>query len=391
MYTPFPPPETRRATDSLKWKAYAGDVIPLWVADMDFAAPEPVLDALRTRLDHGILGYTDLAGAPETGAADLREVIVARLARRYGWEVAPEALVFVPGVVTGLNLACHALGGPGDEAVVQPPVYTPFLHAPGTAGMARRDAPLARDGDGTWRMDLDAFEAALGPRTRAWLLCNPHNPVGRAWRRDELEAAAERCLRAGVPMVSDEIHCDLLFEGRTHVPLASLGPEVARRTITLMAPSKTFNIAGLTCSFAVIPDPDLRRAYLQARRGLVPWVNLLGVVAAEAAYRHGQPWLDTVMAELEANRAALAAAMGRDLPGLAMAAPEATYLAWIDCRGAGLGEDPAGFFQARAKVALIGGETFGDEGRGHVRLNFGCRGELLQEALARMGAALRAR
>lgn len=391
MYTPFPPPRSRRDTDSLKWRLHPGDVLPLWVADMDFAAPEPVLEALRARIGQGVLGYTDLAGAPDTGAAGLREAIVERLGARYGWQVEPGDIVFIPGVVTGLNLACHALGGPGDEALVQVPVYTPFLHAPGTSGMARAEAPLAPDADGRWGFDPAAFEAALGERTRAFLLCNPHNPVGRAWSREELAAMAQACLRRGVAMVSDEIHCDLLFEGRRHVPLASLDPEVARRTITLMAPSKTFNIAGLTCSFAVIQDPGLRQAYLRARKGLVPWVNLLGIVAAEAAYRHGQPWLDTVMAELEANRRTLAEAMGTLLPGLRMAAPEATYLAWIDCREADLGGDPAEFFLERARVALIGGEAFGRGGEGHVRLNFGCPADLLREALDRMAAALRSR
>lgn len=388
MYELFPDPGSRRATESLKWRLYAPDVLPLWVADMDVAAPEPVLEALRRRLDHGILGYPEASMSPEAGAEGLREVLVDRLVRRYGWEVPPEAIVFVPGVVTGFNLACHALGQPGDAVLVQPPVYTPFLHAPGQAGLERQEAPLAQRADGTYGIDLEAFEAAVTARTKAFILCNPHNPVGRVWTREELAGLAEVCLRHRITLVSDEIHCDLLYDGRAHVPMASLDPEVARHTITLMAPSKTFNIAGLTCSFAVIPDPWLRRTFLRARRGLVPWVNLLGLVAAEAAYREGQPWLDEVLAHLDGNRRALAGAVAKDLPGVRMALPEATYLAWLDCREAGLGPEPGAAFLERAKVALNDGATFGREGGGFVRLNFGCRREVLLEALARMAKAL---
>ena len=387
MYTPFPPPASRRDGDSLKWRLHGPDVLPLWVADMDFAAPEPVLEALRACLEPGVLGYPMHGLGPETGAEGLREVLVARLAERHGWQVGPEAIVFIPGVVTGLNLACHALGGAGDAVLVQPPVYTPFLNAPAQAGKVRRDAPLERRADGTYGFDPDAFEAAARG-AGAFLLCNPHNPVGRVWTRPELEAMAGACLRHGVAMVSDEIHCDLLFPGRRHIPLAALDPEVARRTITLMAPSKTFNIAGLACSFAVIPDPALRKAFLKARRGLVPMVNTLGIAAAEAAYRHGQPWLDQVLAVLDGNRRLLAETLARELPGLRMVPPEATYLAWIDAREAGLGDHPGPFFLAEAKVALNDGPDFGPGGAGFVRLNFGCTPEVLTEALARMAQAL---
>jgi cysteine-S-conjugate beta-lyase len=388
MYELLPAPESRRATESLKWRMYGPDVLPLWVADMDVAAPEPVLDALRRRLDHGVLGYPVASMSPEAGAEGLREILVDRMSRRYGWTIQPEAIVFVPGVVTGFNLACHALGKAGDGVIVQPPVYTPFLFAPGQAGQERQEAPLALRPDGTYGLDLQAFEAAITDRTRAFILCNPHNPVGRSWSREELSSLAEICLRRKITMISDEIHCDLLYGGHTHTPLASLDPEIARHTITFMAPSKTFNIAGLTCSFAVIPDPWLRRTYLRARQGIVPWVNLLGLVAAEAAYREGQPWLDEVLALLDGNRRLLAEMVERDLPGVRMALPEATYLAWLDCREAGLGDNPGPFFLDRAKVALNDGATFGDAGKGFVRLNFGCRRELLQEALARMAKAL---
>jgi cystathionine beta-lyase len=294
----------------------------------------------------------------------------------------------VPGVVVGFTLACHAFGGPGDAVLVQPPVYMPFLSAPAQAGRQRQDAPLALRADGSYEIDWEGFEAAITERTKLFLLCNPHNPAGRVWRRDELARMAEICLRHGVAICSDEIHCDLVFSPHAHVPMASLAPEVARATITLMAPSKTFNIAGLTASFAIIQDPALRRAYLGARQGLVAWVNLLGMVAAEAAYRHGQPWLDDLLVTLDGNRRLLADTLARDLPGLRMALPEATYLAWLDCRGAGIPGNPGKFFLEKARVALNDGEAFGPGGEGFVRLNFGCTRDVLAEALARMAGAL---
>jgi cystathionine beta-lyase len=254
MSDPFQTLLPRRGTDSLKWRLHPEDVLPLWVADMDFPAPEPVLEALRRRLDHGILGYTEVAMAPEAGAEGLREILVERMAARYAWAIQPADLVFIPGVVTGLNLACHAIGEPGDAVLVQPPVYMPFLGAPAVAGRVRRDAPLIQGPGGAYEVDWEAFEAGLDGPTRLFLLCSPHNPVGRAWRPEELRRMAGLCLHRGVTMVADEIHCDLGFPGHPHVPLASLDPEIARNTITLMAPSKTFNIAGLTCSFAIIQD-----------------------------------------------------------------------------------------------------------------------------------------
>ncbi len=379
----------RRATECLKWRQYPADVLPLWVADMDFPAPEPVLEALRERIGHGVLGYPDLTLAPEAGAEGLRELLVARMAERYGWNIRPEEIVFVPGVVTGFNLACHALGEPGDAVLIQPPVYMPFLYAAKQAGLERQDAELVQASDGSYSIDWDAFEAAMTDRTKAFLLCHPHNPVGRVWRRDELARIAEICLRRGVTMISDEIHCDLLFDGHTHTPLASLNPEIAKHTITLMAPSKTFNVAGLACSFAIIQDAELRQTYLRARQGLVPAVNLLGLVAAEASYRHGQPWLDELLATLESNRQLLSETIDRDLPGVRMRKPEATYLAWLDCREAGIEGNPGAFFLDRARVALNDGEAFGPGGEGFVRLNFGCSEAVLKEALGRMAEALK--
>lgn len=373
----------RRSSDSLKWNLYDAEVLPLWVADMDFVSPEPVLRALHARIDHGVFGYGKTP-------AELREVIVERLARLYGWRVTPEDLVFLPGVVPGFNLAARALTTPGDGLLIQTPVYPPFLEVPTHTGLTLNSMELTRRADGYYEIDFDVF-AACAARSRLFLLCNPHNPVGRAFHEDELRRMAELCLRHGVTLCSDEIHCDLLFSGTRHIPIAALDPEIAAQTITLMAPSKTYNIAGLECSFAVIQNPDLRRRFEAARQGMVPGCNLLGYVAALAAYRDGQEWLDEVLRYLEANRDFLQQFVAAELPGITMSPLEATYLAWLDCRALELPGKPCDFFRERARVGLNDGATFGPGGEGFVRLNFGCPRATLTEALMRMKAALAAR
>ena len=279
----------RRATESEKWRAYPPDVLPLWVADMDFVSPEPVIRALRERVEHGVFGYPH--EPPE-----LREIIVARLADRYGWQIRLEDLVYIPGVIRGFNLACHTVAEPGGSVLVQTPVYPPMLSAAGTAGMTRQDAPLARDANGSYRVDWENFDSAITDQTRLFILCNPHNPVGRVFRRDELTRMAQTCLRRGVLICSDEIHCDLVYPGQRHIPIASLDPAIAQNTITLMAPSKTFNIAGLDCSFAIIQNAELRQRYQDAQRGLVGGIDVMGWTAALAAYRDGDEWLTQVLA-----------------------------------------------------------------------------------------------
>jgi len=370
----------RSCSDSHKWGRYGEGVLPLWVADMDFRSPEAVIHALRARVEHGIFGY---CGEPPA----LREVILERLERLYGWQVAAEALLFLPGVVRGFNLACHAVGEPGDGVLVQTPVYYPMLSAPANARRALDQMELSRDAEGYYTVDDAQMEEAITPRTRLFMLCNPHNPVGRVFRRAELERMATICLRHDLIICSDEIHCELLFSGQRHIPIATLSPEVERRTITLMAPSKTFNIAGLHCSVAIIPDEALRRQYLAAYQGLVNSVDIMGYVAALAAYRHGDPWLREVMTYLESNRDYLADYVNDRLPGVRMLKPEGTYLAWLDCREAGL-QAPDRFFLEQARVALNSGAAFGRGGEGFARLNFACRRALLTEALERMRHAL---
>jgi len=374
----------RRHSDSEKWNRYPEDVLPLWVADMDFRAPEPVIRALHEYVDRGLFGYAH--GAPD----ELREVIVERLLRLYGWRVSPEALVFVTGVVVGYDQACHALLGPDDALLIQTPVYPPFLSAAKWAGAQSQEMELTRGPDGRYFVDLDRFERAIADRTRAFLLCNPHNPVGRVFTPAELSAMAEICLRHDVYIISDEIHGDLIYSGHRHTPIASLAPEIEARTITVMAPSKTYNIPGLGCAVAVIPNPELRKRYQNAHRGLSGHVNNLGYVAALAAYRDGQPWLDACLRYLEANRDFLYRYVEANLPGITMSPMEGTYLAWLDCRNAGLPADmpPGKFFLEKARVALNEGATFGKGGAGFVRLNFGCPRATLEEALERMRTAI---
>ena len=373
----------RRRTDSSKWQKYGPDVLPLWVADMDFQSPEPVIRALRERVEHGVFGYL----APEQ--PEFRELFADRLLKRYGWRVSPDAVVLIPGVIPGFNVAGRILAAPGDGLILQTPVYPPILRAASSIGLTREEAPLARQADGRYAVDIDAFTAGIRERTRFFLLCNPHNPVGRVLTRDDLMSLAQICLRRGLAIVADEIHCELTLGGRRHTPIASLDPEIADRTITLMAPSKTFNLAGLKCSVAVIPNAALREKFVSGRIDLVQTVNVFGYTAAFAAYRDGQPWLDELLRYLEANRDFVTEYVRTRLPGVAMFPPEATYLAWLDCRNAsGASRDPFTFFLENARVALNDGTLFGSGGAGFVRLNFGCPRSLLAKALDRMREAL---
>ncbi len=374
----------RRGTGSSKWFKYPPDVLPLTVADMDFASPEPVVRALRERVEHGVFGY-----GHQLEVTELSEVFADRLQKRYGWQVSPDALVLIPGVIPGFNVACRMLASPGEGIAMQTPLYPPLLRVPGNIGLRFDEVPLARDASGRYSVDHGAFEAAIRPDTRIFLLCNPHNPVGRVFTRDELAGLAGICLRHGVAIVSDEIHCDLVYSGHRHLPIASLDPEIADRAITLMAPSKTFNLAGLKSSLAIIPNRPLRERFVAARMDLVQTANILGYTAALAAYRDGQPWLDDLLRYLEANRDFLARYVAAQLPGVSMVAPEGTYLAWLDCRAANLPRnDPFAFFLERGKVAFNDGALFGAHGRGFVRLNFGSPRTQLEQGLARMREAL---
>jgi cystathionine beta-lyase len=366
----------RRGTSSEKWDRYQGrDIIPLWVADMDFRSPQPIVDALRERIEHGIFGYT----RPLEGLAD---AVIAHLQDEYDWSIEEEWIVWLPGLVTGLNVACRSVGEDGDEVLSAVPVYPPFLTAPRHSLRNLVTTHLVED-RGRWVFDFADLERAITGRTRLFLFCNPHNPVGRAFSRDELLRVAELCLRHRLFICSDEIHAGLILDqDKKHIPLASLATEIAARTITLLAPSKTFNIPGLGCAFAVIPDPGLRRRFCRAMAGIVPSVNALGFTAALAAYRDCGEWHRDLLEYLRGNRDLVHQTIN-GIKGLSMHHLEATYLAWIDTRKSGL-HDPTSFFE-QAGVGLSRGSDFGDPG--FVRLNFGCPRPLLQKALTRMKTA----
>jgi cysteine-S-conjugate beta-lyase len=379
----------RRGTESFKWRTYSDDVLPLWVADMDFMSPEPVRRALRELIDYGVFGYPRGVHGDAHDLPEYAQTIVERLRDRYAWHVEPQDIIFLPGVVVGLNAMGNMFRGQGGSIAVQPPVYTPILDAPPIAGLTRTEALLARQPDGTYTVDWDQFAAALHADTRAFILCNPHNPTGRVFRRDELERMAELCLARNVLICSDEIHSDLIYRGQ-HLPIATLDPEIAQRTITFFAPSKTFNLPGLQASVLIIQNAELRQRYQTARQMMLPGGNMMGLAAMQAAYCEGQEWLDRLLVYLEANRDFVYEFVSNELPGLTMAKPEGTYLAWLDCHGANL-ENPYEFFLGQAKVALSNGLSYGTGGQGFVRLNFGCPRATLEEALQRMKQALLSR
>jgi cysteine-S-conjugate beta-lyase len=377
----------RRLTDSMKWNRYDEDVLAMWVADMDFPVAQPILEALDERLQHAVFGYPDthehLSPYPE-----LREMLAERMLTMYNWQVAPDEVLFLPGVIAGLNLTCQTVGKPGEGVLIQTPVYPPFFYTAPNASMILQEAPLGLQKDGSYEIDWEAFEAAFTDQTRLFILCNPHNPVGRVFRKDELEHMAEICLRKGVVICSDEIHCDLLFQGQRHTPMASLDREVAMHSVTLMSPTKTYNVAGLQCSFAIVQNKVLREKLVQMKRGLVMWVNLMGLTATLAAYQDGQDWLNQVLLYLEGNRDYLFDTIRTDFPEIRMARPEGTFLAWLDCRDSGIQGNPYEYFLREARIAFNDGPTFGKDGKGFVRLNFACTRAVLTQALERMKTAL---
>ncbi|UTW10324.1 MalY/PatB family protein [Marinobacterium rhizophilum] len=367
----------RRDTASEKWEKYRdSEILPMWVADTDFMSPPAVIEALQQRISHGVFGYTQTP-------AELNRLVVERMQRLYGWAIEADWLVWLPGLVCGLNLSCRSVGADGDNVLAPKPVYPPFMTAPRLSSRQLITVPMQQQG-ARWTLDLDALEAAITPDSRLLLFCNPHNPGGTCYRQEELERLASIARRHDLVVCSDEIHCDLILEpGVEHRPLASINSDIQARSITLMAPSKTYNIAGLGCSFAIIPDPELRKAFNRVRKGIVPDVNLLGYTAALAAYRDGDAWNLRQIDYLRGNRDYLVQEINR-IPGLRMEPVEATYLAWIDVSAAKL-ENPARFFE-QAGVGLSPGRDFGDDR--FMRLNFGCPRGLLEEAVRRMRSAL---
>ena len=382
----------RRGTNSIKWKQYGGEVLPLWVADMDFAAPEPIRLALQAMLEHGVFGY-------EMPSLELRQTVAARLQRLYHWHVDPEMVVATPGVVAGFTAAARAVCQEGQGLLIQPPVYPPFLKLPEHAGLLRQDAPLAKSVQGTeihYSIDFDRFEQAVdsgGAKTGMFLLCNPHNPTGQVYDRQDLARLAAICLKKDVVICSDEIHSELLLGGTQFQPIAALDPAIADRTITLIAPSKTFNIPGLFCGFAVIPNKELLERYKKALEGLAMHASSFGLAAAQVAFSGAcDDWLVALRLYLTANRDFLVSCIERELAGFQMTVPQATYLAWLDCnelvKAGQITGVPSEYFLRQARVALNNGLDFGSQGSGFVRLNFGCPRSTLVEALGRIKSVL---
>lgn len=376
-------PVWRRRSRGEKWTTFPDDVLPLWVADMDFPVAEPIRRVLRFAVERSDLGYP-IHPAP----TDVPEVTAERMERLYGWRVEPSRVEILGDVVQGIYVALDRFTEPGDGVVVQTPIYPPFLGSVSTLRRRLVENPLALGPDG-YRVDADALRVAVDDSTRALLLCNPHNPSGRAFSPEELRAVADVALRHDLVVVADEIHQDLVWSGHRHVPFASLGPEVEARTITLTAASKSFNVAGLRCAVAIFGSDALKRRFCSLPRHLRGGIGLLGIEALRAAWRYAGPWLDQVRSYLEANRAFLTDFVRGELPGVTLHSPEATYLAWLDCRELGLEPSPQAWFLERARVALSDGAAFGAVGRGFARVNFATSRAILAEALERMAKALR--
>jgi putative C-S lyase len=365
----FDLPVERGATWSTRWDRYAGrDVIPLWVADTDFRAPPSVLEALEERVRHGVFGYT----APPD---ELREAIVGRMLERYAWRVDPQWIVFLPGVVPGLHLAARRLAQPGEPVLVPTPIYQHFKRAVELAPRPHTDVPLVLDA-GRWVLDFDLIRKT--PARLAYL-CNPQNPGGTVFTRDELTRFAE--LVQGAIIVSDEIHCDLVLDaGKRHVPIASVAPEISRRTVTLMSANKAFNFPAAGCAWAIAEDPGLREAMAaDVRAHVLPSPSVFGYVATLAAFRSGDAWLQAQLQYLRANRDLV-----EQRVALPIAHVEATYLAWIDCSGLRVNDAYEHFL--RHGVALSPGSQFGAPR--FVRLNFGTQRARLEQALERMTRAV---
>lgn len=370
----------RRDSGSLKWDKYRDrDILPMWVADMDFASAAEIVDALRQRVEHGVYGYTIANREAEDAVLDyLRET--------HGYSAKREWLVWTHGLVPALNVLCRAFGQTGDSVLTCTPVYPPFLSAPLNQGKKLITSPLKHDGM-HWTFDWEDLEAKVTPCTRAFILCNPHNPVGRVYTADELRRLAEFCQRHDLVLCSDEIHCDLILDAVRHTVTASLSAEIESRCITLMAPSKTYNLPGLGCAYAVIANPELRTAFRQAASGFVTEVNAFGYAGCIAAYRQGRRWHEALLDYLRANRDYLYEFVDKRLPGIHLHPMQATYLAWLNVENLMTGgiDNPKQFFED-AGVGLSPGRDFGDNG--YLRLNFGCPRSQLREALERMERAL---
>lgn len=372
----------RRHTNSYKWDgATDSDVLPLWVADMDFRTAPAITEALKQRVEHGIFGYTRV---PD----EYYEAVTAWFKRRHGWDIRREWMIYTSGVVPAISAIIKALTGPGDKVLVQTPVYNCFFSSIRNNGCEVASSPLVYE-DRTYRMDLEDLERkASDEKTKVMLLCNPHNPAGRVWTREELTAVGEICIRHGVTVVSDEIHCELVYSGHRHIPFASISDDFLRHSVTCVSPSKAFNIAGLQIANIIAPDETMRRRIDKAINiNEVCDVNPFGVIATMAAYNEGEEWLGQLLDYLWQNYLFLVEFCRTHLPDFPVARLEGTYLAWMDCRALGIGsEELEQLLVGEAKLWLNAGTMYGAEGEGFMRWNLACPRSVLKQALARFKA-----
>jgi len=373
----------RRNTCSEKWDGLretfgTDDVLPMWVADMDFKSPHEVVEALVERSKHGIFGYP-------LRSESYYEAIMEWVRDRHGWEIKREWIVDVPSVMPGLAAALLAFTSRGDGVVLQPPVYPPLFEV--TESLDRRVIHNFLKFDGSWHMDLEGLKGLLSS-AKAFLLCSPHNPVGRVWSEEELLALSSMCSKAGVPVLSDEIHCDFVYRGYKHIPIASINHEAAMNTVTFMSASKTFNIAGFKNAYAIVPNPAMREKLSKVLQGLhFGSGDLFGILGLEIAYRHGRDWLDELLLYLEENRDLAVSALRAT--GVGVVSPQGTYLLWLDFRKLGMSqEELMKFLINRAKLGLNDGLAFGPNGAGFARMNIGCPRRTLEEGLHRLTKAL---
>ncbi|WP_138494667.1 MalY/PatB family protein [Paenibacillus pinistramenti] len=392
----FDTPVNRRNTSAEKWDDLdhifgSGDVLPMWVADMDFRAPEAVIKALHERAEHGVFGYSFLGDS-------YREAVAGWMLRRHQWQVDPEAVVHAPGVVPALFHLVGAFTSPGEEVIIQPPVYPPFARVVNNLGRKLLLNPLLRNQEGRYEMDFKQLESLMNGeagRAKMLILCSPHNPVGRVWTRDELSALHELAERYNVLVVSDEIHADLTFSPNVHVPFAALSEQAKEHSIICTAPSKTFNLAALNTSNIIIHNPELRSKFKdQLSTYEAGQAGIFGLTAAEAAYTHGDEWLDECLDYIRSNMEGVLQHITRyknkdGSPLVTAHLPEATYLLWLDFRPLGLTADELSAFMIKeARLGLNSGASFGREGEGFMRMNLACPRSIVDEALQRLNVAM---
>jgi len=371
----------RRSSDSKKWHLHPADVLPLSLADMDFPSSGAITRALVSRAEHGVFGYP-------MDPAELRDAIVDWLYSEYCWRISQADIVLLPCIDVGLRLACSSMSSAVRTVVTCPPVYHHIDDLAAKTGFSGVEVPLLRTPGGEYMLDVPNIGDALSQAPAVFVLCNPHNPVGRVFKAEELERLAHVCSAHDIYVCSDEIHSDLVFDGRQHIPFAALAPQLASRVVTLMSPSKGFNLSGLRFGFAVVQSAGLRQQVEEAQRGLVSGGNVMGYAAALAAYRESEKWLTAALKALERNRDMLSEYVHTELQPISMSPVEGTYLAWLDCREIGVPGSPQAFFLNQARVALSDGADFGSGGDGFVRLNFACTPSTLELALGKMKEAL---